>query len=374
MMKRVKSCKVLNVNFDAYSGTGGIQRYCRMLDSILEDVRIPCVSISLWDRQADKPKDSPLRTHYGCGRRKIRFMVVFLKSLWGERLGIVWFHHVMFLPLIPLVRVFTRAEVWVSVYGDEVWERANSLGLRYLNKADRVIAISNHTVDKLRQLHGVDPVRIALCHLGVDRGFNVECDDPGRRSEVGGQVSPYVLVVSRLNLPDAENKGVLRVCEAMGRIVDTYPTVRCLVVGDGKDRKALEEVIQVKPWGGNVRWLGRVSDDELDRLYAGATVFALPSTVEGFGLVFVEAMIHGCPVVAGNEDASSDVVVDGETGFLVNALDVDAIALAFRRLLADPGRRAAMGAAGRQRALQYFTYEAMRDRVRTLFRDAGIGG
>jgi phosphatidylinositol alpha-1,6-mannosyltransferase len=98
-------------------------------------------------------------------------------------------------------------------------------------------------------------------------------------------------------------------------------------------------------------------------------VFVMPSRAEGFGFVFLEAMAHGLPVVAGNVDATSEVVVDGETGYLVDPTSVRALVTAISRLLGDRDLRLLMGSAGRARVRENFGYDRFRMRLSELLAD-----
>src|SRR5262249_51194424 len=106
--------------------------------------------------------------------------------------------------------------------------------------------------------------------------------------------------------------------------------------------------------GDSVRLLGEVPDDaEVGRLYREADVFCLPTVQEGFGIVFLEAMASGLPVVATTAAAIPEVVPDGKAGLLVPPGDVEALAAALVELLRDPGRRAACAAFGHKHVRQY---------------------
>jgi phosphatidylinositol alpha-1,6-mannosyltransferase len=111
---------------------------------------------------------------------------------------------------------------------------------------------------------------------------------------------------------------------------------------------------------GAVRFLGRVTDAELGDLYRRASVFAMPSRQEGFGLVYAEAMWHGLACVGSTADAAGQLIVDGETGHLVPYADARATADAVAALLCDPARARAMGEAGRRRARERFGYPRFR--------------
>ena len=105
----------------------------------------------------------------------------------------------------------------------------------------------------------------------------------------------------------------------------------------------------------SVQFHGFVSPEKLRQLYREAAVFTMPSRAEGFGFVFLEAMNYGLPVVAGNMDATTEVVIDGQTGYLVDPQDVDAIANRLSLLFSDPDKRRRMGQAGQERVQRQFS-------------------
>src|SRR5262249_12821403 len=119
--------------------------------------------------------------------------------------------------------------------------------------------------------------------------------------------------------------------------------------------------------------LGFVPHDELQPLYARAAVVACPSRREGFGVACLEAMAHGRPVVATNVGGLRDLVVNGETGLLVRPRNPVALRTALERLLADPGLRSELGAAGRERARERFSWDATTAALVTAYTEAAAG-
>jgi phosphatidylinositol alpha-1,6-mannosyltransferase len=120
-----------------------------------------------------------------------------------------------------------------------------------------------------------------------------------------------------------------------------------------------------------VRFLGRVSNEDLPRLYGCADVYTMACRnrwggleQEGFGIVFVEAAACGTPQVAGDSGGAAEAVVDGETGIVVkHPEDHREVALAFERLLDDAALRRTMGIAGRERAVAEFSYDVLAERL-----------
>ncbi|MCU1459501.1 MAG: glycosyltransferase, partial [Actinomycetia bacterium] len=140
--------------------------------------------------------------------------------------------------------------------------------------------------------------------------------------------------------------------------------------GAGRDRARLERIGRKLGFGDRLRFTGRVPDAALPALYRSADVFAMLCRdrwggleAEGFGIVFLEAAACGVPAVAGRSGGSHEAVVDGETGFVVDPRDVDAVRAAIAGLLDDPARRDALGAAARERAVAGFAYEHLVTRL-----------
>ncbi len=150
-----------------------------------------------------------------------------------------------------------------------------------------------------------------------------------------------------------------------------------LVVGTGPLADGLKAEAAALGVADRVVWLGRSSDDELTGAYHAATAFWFPSVArsEGFGLVQVEAMAAGCPVINTAIPGSGVpwVSPDGETGLTVPVDDPTAFAAAARRLLAEPGLRDRLGAAGRARAAAEFDWRVMGGRSLEVYRAAVAG-
>ena len=159
-----------------------------------------------------------------------------------------------------------------------------------------------------------------------------------------------VLFVGRLE----KRKGLEYLLRAWGLVRDTFPSARLLVVGgDGRRQEYYERYTETRGWQ-DVVFAGHVSSDDLVRYYQTSDVFCAPSTgQESFGIVLLEAMAAGRPIVASRIPGYAEVVADGSEGLLVTPKDPPALAVALTRLLADAELRRAMGARGRQKATVY---------------------
>ena len=112
-----------------------------------------------------------------------------------------------------------------------------------------------------------------------------------------------------------------------------------------------------------------MSERELEELYASATVFALPSRGEGFGLVYIEAMRHGVPVIASIHDAAPEINLDGQTGYNVDLDRPDELGDRLLQLLRDRDHARALGENGRRRWSQHFRFSAFRQRFEPLLNE-----
>jgi len=253
----------------------------------------------------------------------------------------------------------------IFLHGIEAWRPLSSAEALAVKGASLLIANSSYTARRLRAMHDwIGP--IAECALALP-------DAPGLSARAPRTSAPTVLIVARMSAAE-RYKGHDQLLEAWPAVTAQVPDARLLVVGDGDDASRLKGKAAALGVNGSVTFTGFVSDGVLDELYAQASVFAMPSRDEGFGLVYLEAMRRGIPCIGSIHDAAGDVIVDGQTGYLVDQGDVSAIAGRIVHLLETPSIGVEMGARGRERLVQCFGYERFRDRVVGLLSDAFESG
>ena len=237
---------------------------------------------------------------------------------------------------------------------------------------DRLVGNSHAVVDFYRGL-GVPDDRLAMIYSGVEDEEPPAIDPDAVRAEFGFPAgSPMVLFAGRL----AEQKRVDDLLKALDLLQHVQPDVRTLIAGDGPLRARLEETAVDYHLDGRVRFLGH--RDDVPRLLAAADLLVLPSSYEGLPNVVLEAMRFRKPVVATAAPGTTEVVVDGETGWLVPIGDLVALTRAIRDVVRDPALARRLGEAGRARVEAHFGAAAMIDRFAELYerlaRSKGIGG
>lgn len=287
----------------------------------------------------------------------------------------VWFGAAAPLALLsPLARSAGATRVVASTHGHEVgWSMlpvARSALRRIGDDTDAVTYVSGYTRGRFASAFGPQ-ARLERLSPGVDidRFTPDSVSRAQLRARYGLGDRPVVLCLSRL----VPRKGQDMLIRAFGQIRSRAPGAALVIVGGGPYRENLEKLAQRCGVADDVVFTGGVPGEELPGHHAMADVFAMPCRtrgagldVEGLGIVFLEASASGVPVVAGRSGGAPETVRDGETGWLVDGTDVDAIAAAVGDLLADPGTAARMGAAGRDWVVQSWQWRTQGARLQRL--------
>lgn len=289
---------------------------------------------------------------YSRGMRSPIFAGAVLAACARHRPDHVISTHLNFGAVARLAKRGTGTSFTLVAHGIDVHDGLSSVRHAALRSAERVIAVSAWTRGRVLGLGGIDPCRVRVLPNTLDeRRFTI-----GHRSEELAKryaIRPeekVVLTVARLSSSDRHPgdgrpsterasgyKGCDRMLRALPAVRAACGPVRYLIVGHGTDRRNLESVVRELGLHESVTFAGFVPDIELAEHYRLADVFAMPSTGEGFGIVFLEAMACGTPVLAGNRDGSVDALDGGRLGRLVDPIDVDSIAEGLIALLRRDG-------------------------------------
>jgi phosphatidylinositol alpha-1,6-mannosyltransferase len=171
-----------------------------------------------------------------------------------------------------------------------------------------------------------------------------------------------VVIVGRM-VASERYKGHDQLIEAWHDVVAAVPGARLVCVGEGDDTARLEAKVRSSGLANVVGFTGFLDEGRKRAMLESAAVMALPSRREGFGLVYLEAMAAGVPCLGSIHDAAAEVVVDGETGVLVNLDSPGVLGAALVGLLTNHAKRRRLGEAGRERYQRLFTYDAFRARL-----------
>ncbi len=308
---------------------------------------------------------------------------------WYSMLGGLWVKLLYGIPLVITTHSLEPLRPWKEEQLGRGYDLSSWIERTAIRAADAVIAVSEGTRREILDVYGIDPSRVHVIYNGVNLDV-FKPTDPGpalEKYQISGQ-QPYLLFVGRIT----RQKGVIHLVRALDHVERNVQVVLCAGEPDteeiGREMADAVRVLQTRRTG--VHWSREmVPIEDLVRLYSGAELFVCPSIYEPFGIINLEAMASGCPVVASKVGGIPEAVADGETGTLVSfesqaapnfePVDPDRfsrdLAAAINRLLQDHELRARMRAAGRHRVENLFSWSAIAQDTLRLYQElAGHNG
>lgn len=352
------------------ASAGGIQRYTTTLvhglKDLLGDESVRCLAM---------PEVLP-----GNGRSRVlaRSKLNFAcRALWEAvrwRPDLVICTHLALGPVGWLISRLGHRRYWIVVHGIEAWVSLPFAKRMALRRADRVIVTSKFNHERVTEIQRINAERIATLPCTLDEGLaTVEPASTGPHGSLAkGQ--RVILTVARMAASE-QYKGHDVILRTLPSILSRVPNLTYVIVGEGDDRSRIEALADALGLRQNVIFTGRVTDSELAALYRRSNVFALPTRTvlsdseakgEGFGIVFLEAMAFGKPVIGPNQGAPAEIIHHGQHGLLVNPEDSSAVADALVDLLTHPDKAHDMGQAGSDWVRKQYSYGAFREKLKGI--------
>jgi glycosyltransferase involved in cell wall biosynthesis len=272
-----------------------------------------------------------LRSHSGCNRSKLRFIRETLRL--AADCSRVVCGHLHQLPIVWLAqRLNPRLRYYLVAHGIEVWRPYSALEVKALQGAHRILCVSEYTRRHLlRFCPSLDPARLLVVPNTLDPVLAQSETSAVSATPFG---VPRILTVARLTTSDTY-KGVDTLIEALPLVRREYPSARLRIVGGGDDQPRLQALTHQHGVAAAVDFTGRIDDAALQSEYAACDIFALPSRKEGFGLVYLEAMIHGKPCLGARAGGAPEVIND-DVGVLAEYGNIPEIAAALMDLVRYP--------------------------------------
>ena len=337
---------------------GGIQAYSSFLKRALREV-----AQGLEVRGVAKFSKSNTSSSVGVGGglgKTIRFAGHLLGSNLTAPSSLIVVTHVNFAPAALILKLLRGQPYVVAAHGIEVWGPITPLRRWALRAASQVWAVSRYTRERLIADQSVPAERVIVLPNTFEESRFMLGEKPNALLERYRLPLEVKVILSVGRLAASERyKGFDRVIAALPEIAKQHPTVRYLIAGRGDDRARLEAQARAAGVADRVIFAGFVPVEELCAHYQLCDVFAMPSTGEGFGIVFLEAMACGKLVLAGNQDGSTEPLMDGQLGALVNPNDLPAITATISDILAGrhPNRLLFDPAQLRRRVVEEFGFE-----------------
>ena len=366
---------------EIFASEGGIQSYVKDIFkaylSITAGTNLPPQAevLLLRDSQdCNNPYESKnLKFYYlktenpGLGR--LKFATVLLTRLLQKRPQRVFCGHIKLAPLIQILCQPLGIPYTILTYGKEVWEPLGSKYRTAMTKADSIWTISRYTRDRTCEINQLNPEKFQIVPCTVDENIFTTGHRPQDLLEQYNLVGAKILMtVARLRSTDIY-KGVDVTIQALPQIAKTFPNVKYLVIGRGDDRSRLAKLADDLGVTERVIFAGFVPTENLAEHYQLADAYVMPSQ-EGFGIVYLEALACGVPVLAGDADGSADPLQDGKLGWRVPHRDSAAVAVACVEMLRGEDKRCDRRWL-REQTLARFSFESLCQSLQGIFQPSG---
>ena len=362
--------RVLIILHNAYGGHGGIAKFNRdLLEALVAAPDTGTVEV-MPRLSPDEPTTPPdaLIYHTDAASGSFAFFRALLcRTFRSKAPDIVICGHIRLLFAAYLVSALRRCKLVLVMHGTEVWENPKGALTRFLvRRCDRFIAVSALTRERFRSWSGVPAEAFDILPNSIDRTrFSPGPPAAALIERYALANRQVIMTLSRLHPGDAY-KGVDTLLELMPELIEEEPSLTYLIGGDGPDRVRLEEMSRSLGLADHVVFTGFIDEAEKTDHYRLADLFLLPGSGEGFGIVLLEAMACGVPVIASALDGSREAVRDGKIGIVVDPTDRGALKSAICRALAEPRtdelRKIPDG-------LVYFSATRFRSRVADILRN-----
>jgi len=338
-----KECeKVLFLTLRTFSITGGIEKVSKVagkaLDELCAEAGNELEVCSMYDEQQHIDQKYIAEKNFtGFGIHRIKFTLECV--LKGTKKSTVILSHVNLLPVGYLIKLFSpKTRLVLIAHGIEAWEPFTGIKKKMLFRCDQVLSVSKYTKDVLVELNGFSSEKIQVLNNCLDPFLEVPVEkekDVVLLEKYGLKKEDTVLMTLTRLAAREQYKGYDIVIRSLQNLRESNPHLKYLIVGkyDNKEKSRLDKMIAKAGLKEHVIFAGFVADKELAEHFNLADIYIMPSEKEGFGIVFIEAMYYNKPVIAGNKDGSTDALLDGKLGLLVNPESMEEVSGAIMRMI-----------------------------------------
>jgi len=329
--------KILALVTDAFGGRGGIAQYNRDLLSTLVQGGM-AASVVVVPRAAPDPAVLPAGLTQGLPRLgRIAYALAAMRAAVGQRFDVVLCGHLYMAPLAWLIARLRGAKLIVQTHGIEAWPRPARVRRAAVEAADLILCVSRYTRARVLGWATIAPERVLVLPNTVGEIF-APGDGSALRAAWGLQGKYVLLCVGRMDARE-RYKGQDRTIAAIPKLVAAGHDLTYVVLGEGDDLPRLQSLARETGVADRVRFIGATGLEILVAAYRMADLFVMPSTGEGFGIAFLEAMACGTPALGLGVAGARDALGDGELGILVAEPEFEA-ALAATLARAKPDAQA----------------------------------
>src|SRR3984957_20254627 len=365
--------------FPELLGVGGIQEAGRLTAAALDRI---AKSHDNWVTSFQSINDGPGDHEFeiagqqvslrGFNRSKVRFVGSALgQSKKGARV-VLAAHPYLALPAAWMKSLSPKLKTIVMSHGVEVWNPLPRLRRRALLSADLGLAPSSDTAQKLAEVQGVSSAKIRKLAWPLNPVFLSMADNPAELSLPKNFPEGRVILTVGRWAASERYKGVDDLIRAVAQLQTKFPRLCLVAVGDGDDLPRLEKIAGDMEVSESIRFLTNLSREEIAACYARSEIFALPSTGEGFGLVFLEAMAFGKPLVGAARGGITDIIEDRVNGLLVPAGNLKSLVDTLARLLENESLRMELGQRGAENVRHRYSFDVFVNDLERILEECGL--
>jgi phosphatidyl-myo-inositol dimannoside synthase len=355
--------RILLLVSDGFGSFGGIAKFNRDFVRALDDCTL-VERVHVLPRLIPEPvrEQIPEFVVYErfAARGKLAFVSRLLAHSWrGRGVDFVICGHIHLLPAAWLLARLRGARLALIIHGIEAWAPSRKHAANWLaRRVDAIISVSKYSAERFTQWskRSMDRAFILPNCVDLDR-FRPQPRDARLVERYGLQSSKVILTVGRLASTE-RYKGFDQVIELLPHLAKRLPNIKYLIVGDGDDRNRLEEKVAAMAISNSVIFTGYIPESEKVAHYNLADVYVMPSRGEGFGIVLLEALACGVPVVGSRTDGSRETLLDGKLGHVVDPVDAHRLTKTITNILEHESSRQRID------AIETFSTEKFNERVK----------
>ena len=368
------SKKILLFTLQSFSTTGGIQKMTRTLAHSLNHIAVndkwDFDMYSAYDTNQDlMPQYLPPEKFRGFNANRSSFVIQAIKK--GINADVVILTHIN-LALVGLIikKINPKTKVWLIAHGIEVWRPLSFFQNAFLKHCDKVVSVSNFTKQQMMSRHDISEDKCAILNNAVDPFMQLPTTfvKPQHLLDRYNLTPDNPVIYTLTRLANSEQyKGHDQVIKLISRLKVKYPGIKYVLSGqyDVNEEIRLKNMIARYGIEDDVILTGFIAEKDIPDYFLLADIFVLPSKKEGFGIVFIEALACGLPVICGNADGSIDAIRNGELGKAVNTDNLDELEAAISNVLEtspSPQKRDSF----QKKCLHYFNEDAYMNNLEEL--------
>ena len=372
--------RIFLFTLQTFSATGGIQKMTRTLAHALQQVALRNQwDFKLWsayDAFNDlMPEYLPAENFRGFGTKS--WLIILNSIKIASRANVIIISHVNMASIGLIIKAINpKCSVWLIAHGIEVWRPLSFIKKLFLKRCDKIICVSTFTKQEMIGWHNVDTNKCEVLNNALDPFMKLPVSFKKNEHLLQRyKLSADSLILFTLTRLDSaeQYKGYEQVIKVINELKVRFPSIKYILSGkyDAVEEARIKYLINEYNVDDQVILTGFIYESELPDHFLLADLFVLPSKKEGFGIVFIEALACGLPVVCGNVDGSMDAIRNGELGPAVNPDDLNELKNTLSEYLQTP-LTTVMRKKLQQQCLHYFNEEDYINKLQQLLQDEPI--